>query len=297
MVIDLSKLSVPLRIDQIDFRVQSINKGGYATILAYKDARCDMQRLDEVVGPLGWQRQHTRDNHNCVVSIWDVDNQQWVEKEDVGTESNAESEKGLASDSFKRACFNWGIGRELYDYPVIQVKLRKDEFDPATFKATYNLQVKTWKWEAVWDGKVLLSLIATDNGAERYRYNLGGRAYTLEQKAYFDMLLDSEAALEYIEFANSVDKAVITDLFNSGEANNIVALKKKCMALEAKAHEILDLLAGDIGQQVLQDDIHALHLATETFEVGPYVRKALWGRLNKDEQDKLVSMKEQNNGI
>ena len=52
---DLAKLSAPLSIDQIDFRIQSINKGGYATVLAYKDARVDMQRLDDSVGPLNWK--------------------------------------------------------------------------------------------------------------------------------------------------------------------------------------------------------------------------------------------------
>ena len=46
---------------------------------------------------------------------------QWVSKEDTGTESFTEKEKGLASDSFKRACFNWGIGRELYTAPFIWV--------------------------------------------------------------------------------------------------------------------------------------------------------------------------------
>lgn len=67
---DLKLLSAPLDISQIDFRVQSINKGGYATILAYKDARVDMQRLDDVCTPLGWKREHSNNNHNCTVSIW-----------------------------------------------------------------------------------------------------------------------------------------------------------------------------------------------------------------------------------
>ena len=70
---------------------------------------------------MNWQRKHTRDNANCIVSIWDQEKQQWVEKEDTGTESFSEAEKGLASDSFKRACFNWGIGRELYTAPFIWV--------------------------------------------------------------------------------------------------------------------------------------------------------------------------------
>jgi hypothetical protein len=74
-----------------------------------------------VVGPFNWKREHTRDNKNCIVSIWDEKKGQWISKEDTGTESNTEREKGLASDSFKRACFNWGIGRELYTAPFIWI--------------------------------------------------------------------------------------------------------------------------------------------------------------------------------
>ena len=70
---------------------------------------------------MNWQRSHSRDNANCTVSLWDDEKQQWISKEDTGTESNTEKEKGLASDSFKRACFNWGIGRELYTAPFIWI--------------------------------------------------------------------------------------------------------------------------------------------------------------------------------
>ena len=102
-----------LRADEVEVRVAQI--GPYSThLLLYKDARCDMNILDEGVGPDNWQRKHTRDNANCIVSIWDESKKQWIEKEDTGTESYTEKEKGLASDSFKRACVNWGIGRELY---------------------------------------------------------------------------------------------------------------------------------------------------------------------------------------
>lgn len=89
--------------------------------MLYKDARCDMNILDETVGPENWQRKHSRDNANCTVGIWDEGKGQWIEKEDTGTESRTEREKGLASDSFKRACFNWGIGRELYTAPFIWI--------------------------------------------------------------------------------------------------------------------------------------------------------------------------------
>lgn len=113
-----------LRADEIDCRVATVKTNG-VSILLYKDARCDMNILDETVGPENWQRAHCRDNANCIVSIWDEDKTQWVSKEDTGTESYAEKEKGLASDSFKRACFNWGIGRELYTAPFIWIPADK----------------------------------------------------------------------------------------------------------------------------------------------------------------------------
>lgn len=109
-----------LTADEIECRVAQATERG-VSLLLYKDARCDQNILDETVGAFGWMRQHTRDNANCVVSIWDKEKQQWILKEDTGTESNTEKEKGLASDSFKRACFNWGIGRELYTAPFIWI--------------------------------------------------------------------------------------------------------------------------------------------------------------------------------
>lgn len=110
-----------LKADEIDVRVATVKENGLSLLL-YKDARCDMNILDESVGAFNWKREHTRDNANCIVSIWDNDKSQWISKEDTGTESFSEKEKGLASDSFKRACFNWGIGRELYTAGFIWVK-------------------------------------------------------------------------------------------------------------------------------------------------------------------------------
>lgn len=110
----------PLRADEIEVRVGSIGPKG-VTLLLYKDARVDMKLLDEVVGPFNWKREHSRENANCTVSIYDDEKKEWVSKEDTGTQSFTEAEKGLASDSFKRACFNWGIGRELYSSPFTWV--------------------------------------------------------------------------------------------------------------------------------------------------------------------------------
>ena len=114
-----------LKANEIDCRISQIEKN-WCTLLLYKDARVDQNILDETVGCMNWQKRYVRDNANCIVGIYDEDKKQWVEKEDTGTESFTEAEKGLASDSFKRACFNWGIGRELYTAPSIFIFPRKD---------------------------------------------------------------------------------------------------------------------------------------------------------------------------
>lgn len=97
-----------LNANEIECRVSQVKPNG-VILLLYKDARVDMNILDETVGPMNWQKEYSRDNANCTVSIWDDKKKQWIRKEDTGTESRTEAEKGLASDAFKRACFNWGI--------------------------------------------------------------------------------------------------------------------------------------------------------------------------------------------
>ena len=124
-----------LRANEIDARIGTAKPNG-VSLLLYKDARCDMNILDEAVGPYNWTRSHSRDNANCTVSIWDKDKGQWISKEDTGTESKTEAEKGLASDSFKRACFNWGIGRELYSAPFIWISGKGDDLKFEKFTVT-----------------------------------------------------------------------------------------------------------------------------------------------------------------
>ena len=131
-----------LRADEIDCRIATVKQSGI-TLLLYKDARCDMNILDETVGPLNWQRSHSRENANCTVSIWDNERKQWVSKEDTGTESFTEKEKGLASDSFKRACFNWGIGRELYTAPFIWIPSDKCDIKPSGRKDSKGHDILT----------------------------------------------------------------------------------------------------------------------------------------------------------
>lgn len=111
-----------LKADEIECRVQACKEKG-VSLLLYKDARCDMNILDETVGSECWQRYHKelKGNIYCGVGIFNKDIDEWVTKWDAGAESYTEKEKGEASDSFKRACVNWGIGRELYTAPFIWI--------------------------------------------------------------------------------------------------------------------------------------------------------------------------------
>lgn len=137
-----------LKAEEIDVRVQQVTEKG-AILLLYKDARCDMNILDETVTPFGWQREHKELKGNIYAGIALLNSKsvdvaaQWVWKWDAGAESFTEAVKGEASDSFKRACFNWGIGRELYTAPFIwvsaqHIEIKKSEYQGKTKYSTYD---------------------------------------------------------------------------------------------------------------------------------------------------------------
>lgn len=130
--------------EDIDVRVAqttTYNNVVKVSLLLYKDARVDMKIMDELFTPMGWKRTHKLigDRLYCQVEVWDAEKKEWICKEDVGVESNTEAEKGQASDSFKRACVNWGIGRELYTAPKIVVELNEKEYTK-----DQNGRIKVW---------------------------------------------------------------------------------------------------------------------------------------------------------
>lgn len=149
-----------LKASEIDVKPQTVKENGFSLLL-YKNARVDMELLDEVVGPLNWQRKHSRDNANCIVSIYDEDKKIWVEKEDTGTESFTEKEKGLASDSFKRACFNWGIGRELYSTPSIWIN--ESKYITKNNNGKLGLNSKFYVKSIEYENRNIIHLEITDN--------------------------------------------------------------------------------------------------------------------------------------
>lgn len=135
-----------LKAEEIDCRVASQTDKG-VTYLLYKDARVDMNILDETVGPENWQRDHKelKGNIYCGIAIWDDKKNQWITKWDCGKESFSEAEKGEASDSFKRAGFNWGIGRELYTAPFIWISIEKLEVNDRNGKKYIKDNIKVSK--------------------------------------------------------------------------------------------------------------------------------------------------------
>ena len=119
-----------LRADEIEIRVSQVLEKG-VQLLLYKDSRCDKRILDETFGINGWKDRYEEIKGNlfCTISLWDSETKQWIDKCDCGTKSFSEKEKGEASDAFKRAGFNVGIGRELYTriFYFANVSTRKND--------------------------------------------------------------------------------------------------------------------------------------------------------------------------
>ena len=111
-----------LKAEEIECRVAVVKENGLSLLL-FMDARAGQKILDELYTPFGWRRSHQSIDGSlyCTLEVWDGEKKQWIGKQDVGTMSEYEKEKGQASDSFKRACYNWGIGRELYTAPFIWI--------------------------------------------------------------------------------------------------------------------------------------------------------------------------------
>lgn len=117
-----------LRADEVEVRVGTVGRYGISLLL-YKNARVDRQVLDETFGTMNWQCRYSEHKGNlfCSIGVYDPDKDEWTWKEDCGTESNTEKEKGEASDAFKRAGFRWGIGIELYSSPFIFLNVATEE--------------------------------------------------------------------------------------------------------------------------------------------------------------------------
>lgn len=156
-----------LKASELQCKCTDTKFKGSATILIYKDARVDQRVLDETVGPMRWQKDYKEIDGKiyCGVAIKDKDTGEWIWKWDCGTEGNFEAEKSEASDAFKRACFNWGLGRELYDTPKIKIKCPDSYYYNDKLTMTFTVQ------KIEWDGDNLMQLVIVDrNGNKVYDF-------------------------------------------------------------------------------------------------------------------------------
>jgi hypothetical protein len=213
-----------LLASEIDVRVQSyIENSKGAVLLLYKDARCDMNILDETVGAFNWQRSHTRDNANCIVSIYNNDTGEWVSKEDTGTESMSDKEKGLASDSFKRACFNWGIGRELYTSPFIWVNIDDNETVVRNGKKAIKSSVKFYVKEITYNNDKTINDLVIVDGNDKVRFS--NKITTTRKKAETKKETNDLITDEQIDFINNnFDEARLLSMYNYYKISSITEM-------------------------------------------------------------------------
>lgn len=161
--------------DDIECRVQSTaaqHTGVFAVLLLYIDARAAMTALDNAYGTMGWQRSHQMigDRLYCTIAIKDDKTGEWITKQDVGIESAAQPEKGQASDAFKRACVNVGIGRELYTAPTIKIQLLDGEYDPNSNRPKVKPWIKFKVKDIQYDDRRRITSVVIVDQRGRVRY-------------------------------------------------------------------------------------------------------------------------------
>lgn len=163
-----------LRADEIECRVgQKTKDGNKYSVLLFKTARTDMSLLDETVGTDNWQSEHyeVKGKDFCRIGIRVERNNgsEWVWKSDCGSESNVEAEKGESSDSFKRAGFQWGIGRELYSAPQIWLD---------SSVSPYDLEVEQIEYD---ESDKICTLVLSAKGKTVYQFR-NGKGVTEKKK-------------------------------------------------------------------------------------------------------------------
>lgn len=157
-----------LKKEEIDCRIGQVFTAKKAvSILLYKDARCDMAILDETFGPMNWQREHYQVKNSMFCRVGIKHEGEWVWKSDCGVESNTEALKGESSDSFKRACVSWGIGRELYTAPFIYIPCTDKEWNNG--KPRIDLEVSVISYN---EKREIDALMLIDRDGE-VRYEMG----------------------------------------------------------------------------------------------------------------------------
>lgn len=155
---------------EIQIRPTDTKYKGSCTLLLYQDARAAMDILDETVGPENWQKEYYEVKGNVYCRLGIHTESGWVWKADCGIESNVDAQKGEASDAFKRAAVNFGIGRELYSGPRIKISC------PDNYYKDERLIMSFYVHNISYDGKRITAITIMDkfnNVVFDWDYNKG----------------------------------------------------------------------------------------------------------------------------
>jgi hypothetical protein len=111
-------LAAPFEEAEVKWKAQVVS-GNRAMVVAYVNARVIQDRLDEVLGVMGWQDSYECLPDGAVVCRLRIRlGDEWITKMDVGGQSEQPDEgdrrKAAFSDALKRAAVKFGIGRYLY---------------------------------------------------------------------------------------------------------------------------------------------------------------------------------------
>ena len=210
-----------LKANEIECRIGTFKEGKGISLLLYKDARVDMRILDEVFGFDGWEREHQLIDGKlfCTVKVWSEKRGCWISKQDVGTESNTEKEKGQVSDSFKRACFNLGIGRELYSSPFIWI--------PSSMGYTKyeKFEVKEIGYNE--DREINMLVIVDSKGKECFKFGKKTKQNIKNKDVAIDAIIDDEQKKELFLVAKGLDTKIVKEILHSFGFENSSEITKK----------------------------------------------------------------------
>jgi hypothetical protein len=233
-----------LRKEEISVKPKQV-VNGRVLLLLYKDARVDMDMLDEEFGSMNWKRSHKEVAGNlfCIIEVRDKETGEWIAREDVGVESTMEKEKGEASDAFKRASTNWGVGRELYRVPQIWVTIKKDEVNDKG-----KLYTKFFVDRIEYEGTTIVALEIIDQyGEVRFQWEKGMKA-PQPRTQVDDLKAIKENALRMLKEAK-VDEGWRKQVLGQFEGYDLPTLEKLIRAIPNKEKEFqkaeLDRVAGE----------------------------------------------------
>lgn len=245
-----------LRPDEIELRIAVINESGLQLLL-YKTARTDAALLDETY-PDQWQNDYKCIDGKMYGGIGIKINSEWLWRWNCGTESNTEAEKGEASDAFKRAGFNWGIGAELYTSPFVWVKpdscnikptKRTDKYGNTVYECRDRFKVTGIEY----DENERISFLAIDNVSKHCAAYISDPNYNGEPKqSKADLAELSDVRMEILALCNgdvsglqNVIEKITKGQFHSLDGMNLTQLiaVKKIIANARKKNESTEATA------------------------------------------------------